>query len=285
MRRIKKGFFTGDGNAYYQPLYSNNVFIGAIRFYASTQKSSTNNLKTGQKNISASFPAYFQEKIAMLAHPIALTFFHFRLFELAMTDGLTTLYSKRQFESDIQNVFDKIKSANTRHQETMPCLVLLDLDHFKNLNDQLGHVVGDFALKSFASFFKKELPANMPLYRVGGEEFALIFTETSPKEIFEILDQIRHTLKTQKFSMTLDNDEKNFTLSFSSGIGPLRSDTLNTHSWVDLADQALYQAKKQGRDRIIVYGEKSLPNIEFFDESAIDVSSSEGFHDGVIPAL
>jgi len=127
------------------------------------------------------------------------------------------------------------------------CFAMIDLDHFKKINDNYGHPVGDHVLKNLAELLKQRLRKSDIIGRVGGEEFAVILPHTSGADAALVLDKLR-----ESFSGVRHRAENvEFTATFSCGIAEYRrgasADAVNA-----LADQALYQAKQRGRNQIVM---------------------------------
>lgn len=160
--------------------------------------------------------------------------------ELAIKDSLTGLYVRRYF-------FDRFKEEHQRSLMTKKPMSLLmcDLDHFKDCNDRYGHVVGDMILMHFAKILSK-ISDSAIVSRYGGEEFTVLLPETSKQQAFELAEQIR--IKLERQPITIRREPIGVTVSI--GIANLPDDTLDPEMLVDKADQALYEAKKKGRNRI-----------------------------------
>lgn len=154
----------------------------------------------------------------------------------ASTDSLTGLMNRRTFESRIRSL---------RRNESQFVLVMADIDHFKRVNDTHGHETGDRALKTFCEVAKSYLRQSDLIARWGGEEFALAFCDLNPAQTRDIIDRIRLGLSARLST----SDLPVFTVSF--GIVDTDSCATLEHA-IRLADDALYEAKAQGRDRSII---------------------------------
>jgi len=125
------------------------------------------------------------------------------------------------------------------------CIALLDLDHFKRINDEYGHVVGDQVLISFASCCGQQLRATDSLARFGGEEFIILLVDTRLEGAHQLLERTRNAVH----EFTLEELSDGHGIRFSAGLTQWRpGDTLD--SLVRRADEALYRAKRGGRDRV-----------------------------------
>jgi diguanylate cyclase (GGDEF)-like protein len=163
--------------------------------------------------------------------------------ELSITDPLTTLYNRRKMVEEIEQAqicYEQVKNPFT--------LAILDLDYFKQINDQYGHVFGDDALKLFASLLKENVRAEDVIARWGGEEFIILFPQTTSQEAINILDRIQGLCNTD---LLFFNEEK-VMLSFSAGVCEY-DESCDLDELIKNADQALYDAKAKGRNQIILY--------------------------------
>ena len=159
---------------------------------------------------------------------------------MANTDFLTGLYSRRYlFEAGIA-LFNNAKRSNLRLSTAM-----IDIDHFKKVNDTFGHAAGDHILSSVSSIFKKNLRKSDIVARYGGEEFCIIMIMTGSGESFKIIEKIRKLA--EKTCFVFDNNSISITLScgLTDNIEATFDETLRT------ADQLLYRAKAEGRNRTV----------------------------------
>lgn len=162
-----------------------------------------------------------------------------KLEKLAAEDSLTKLLNKRKFLEVVQN---KCKSVKSRQ-----FLAMLDLDHFKNVNDSFGHLVGDKVLKTTGEILKKYEKENIIIGRYGGEEFIIYIEHDNPSEVIQLIQQIRKEIRTSLFAIGRDK-----TLKLTVSIGLAEFDENVTFSEaIHLADQFLYSAKQNGRDCVV----------------------------------
>lgn len=162
--------------------------------------------------------------------------------ELAATDELTHILNRRAFLNILER---ELKRSN--RLETTLALLLIDLDHFKEVNDLYGHLAGDAALCEIAFLLKQSIREIDVLARYGGEEFVIILPEVAQNEALIAAERIRHLVGTHLFRK--DKDPIHLTVSIGVAIFPLSS-TNKPEDLFHLADLALYLAKKKGRNRI-----------------------------------
>jgi diguanylate cyclase (GGDEF)-like protein/PAS domain S-box-containing protein len=160
----------------------------------------------------------------------------------ATTDYLTELYNRRYFTSRLEEEVSKIK----RDKNGVTALMIFDLDKFKQINDTLGHLMGDFVLKEFADILKRNLRKTDIAGRVGGEEFAMILPNTNLKNAAILANRIREEVSNQ----TTKIDGVNINYTVSVGLTTLLYDDINSDSAFARADNALYVAKANGRNRV-----------------------------------
>lgn len=134
-------------------------------------------------------------------------------------------------------------------------MALLDIDHFKHINDSLGHDVGDRVLRDFAARLRASLNDSLPVYRVGGEEFIVLFPEAQMAAVSDMLARFRADL--QNCGVTRADDQ--VAVSFSAGLAQRTDETQTYGEIFKLADERLYKAKVTGRAKT-VYRDQTLAN-------------------------
>ena len=167
---------------------------------------------------------------------------------LAIKDELTGLINKRNFNERISAEIERAK----RHSGSLS-LAIFDIDFFKKFNDTWGHLAGDYVLKELGRIIKDNIRKSDIAARIGGEEFALILPETDIDNGYEFLERLRNTIQ----NSPLDFQGKKLKVTISGGIIDIRqiknkNININTliHESIEKADNLLYKAKKQGRNRI-----------------------------------
>lgn len=173
-----------------------------------------------------------------------------KLDNLANIDGLTGVYNHRFF----QNVLEQESKRAARNNSSLS-LLLVDIDHFKKVNDSYGHQVGDFILTQFCKTLQDHIRQYDILARYGGEEFVIILPETSAADALVVGEKLRAIIESAVFD---DNREKyQITASFGLATGTPATDENFTKSiLISAADQALYEAKEKGRNRVVSYTPK-----------------------------
>lgn len=170
--------------------------------------------------------------------------------DLADVDGLTGIYNNRYF----QGALDKELNRSARHGKPLS-LVFVDIDHFKSFNDEHGHLVGDFVLTEFCKVMSENLREYDVLARYGGEEFVVVLPETNEENACLVAEKLRAAVAAQAFS---EGREK-YSVTASFGIA-----SIDEHSefapdkteLIRMADEAVYDAKKKGRNRVAVHSVK-----------------------------
>ncbi len=157
--------------------------------------------------------------------------------KIASEDYLTETGNRRALKLYLDKLWVKIQKDNT-----LATLILLDLDHFKKINDDYGHLVGDKALVNISKLIKETLDDNYPIFRYGGEEF-LIVCPCASQDGYALAEKIRKEVK----KANLIEQSK---MTISLGVAQYNDgETLN--QWIHRVDEALYQAKNKGRDCVI----------------------------------
>src|SRR5579859_2086015 len=163
---------------------------------------------------------------------------------LSITDGLTRLYSHRHFKQRLEE-----ELVLARRYSSVLSLLILDIDHFKHYNDTYGHVAGDNVLKEVARIVKSQTAPAHIAARYGGEEMALIASETSKKQALELAEKIRREVESYSFSV----GNQTTTVTISIGVAAFPEDAQNHLDLIGKSDNALYAAKNRGRNRVIAF--------------------------------
>lgn len=164
-----------------------------------------------------------------------------------LTDPLTELLNRRAFDQNLEHHLNQW----ARHRRPF-VLVLLDVDHFKLVNDRFGHTVGDEVLKGIAGRVRSALRRSDLAFRIGGEEFAIILPETSPRAGAEVAEKLRRKVDEEPLEVS---GARTILASVSLGVGHAGAD--GARAMVDRVDRALYVAKQSGRNQVAL-AEESL---------------------------
>jgi diguanylate cyclase (GGDEF)-like protein len=165
-----------------------------------------------------------------------------RLTELAATDVLTGLPNRRQLELILEN-----ELADLRRYGGECALAMIDVDDFKPYNDTWGHLAGDAALRELAELLRARMRASDVLARYGGEEFGLVMKRTARDEALRTVDRLRSAVEAYVFHPGTGRDAP---LTISAGVAAAPEDGWEYATLVQRADEALYEAKRLGRNRV-----------------------------------
>jgi diguanylate cyclase (GGDEF)-like protein len=185
-----------------------------------------------------------EELLSTLASHAAVAIQNAMLYEQAIHDGLTGLYAHTFFQNYLEQEIKKAK-----RYETPLSLLMLDIDHFKRFNDTYGHPVGDTVLVNIAHLLKQAIRGADIAARYGGEEFTLTLPETDAKGAYLLAERLRKKVEAFDF---LKGKKKRVKITVSIGVAGYRKG-MRREVLIGQADQALYHAKREGRNRVCVY--------------------------------
>ncbi|WP_432822215.1 sensor domain-containing diguanylate cyclase, partial [Trichloromonas sp.] len=179
-----------------------------------------------------------------------------KLEKLAITDPLTGLYNRRFLERRLEE-----ELSRSGRQNLSFTVMLIDLDHFKNYNDSCGHIAGDHALRQVATLLRTMAREMDVVTRYGGEEFFIILPGTSTKEAWAAAERIRRAIAQEPFS----GEEKlpNGKLTASIGIASFPATGRTAATLIHTADIALYRAKNQGRNQVVIFEQGTPQKVAF----------------------
>lgn len=219
------------------PLISENEILGCIVAHSTIDKLTENEI------------TYITELTNQSATTIERANVYSEILQNATMDALTGLNNRRQFEIRLK---EEYSSAN--RQNTPLCAIMIDIDFFKKFNDTYGHAVGDTVLRTTASVIKEQLREYDIPSRYGGEEFCVLLPQTGIEEARIVAERLRSTVENTKIEIKSEKDEqiKNISVTISVGLAELDVRDMADDLYMK-ADRALYQAKEQGRNRVVVY--------------------------------
>ncbi len=172
---------------------------------------------------------------------------HRKIEEMAITDELTQLHNRRHFFEKLQQEHERSK----RYSHPLSC-IMMDIDYFKKVNDMYGHTAGDIVLKSVAEILKSNCRKSDSVARYGGEEFINILTETDLGGALIVAERIRSSIESNRIVL---DDGTELKVTVSLGVANISSDKWekyggDSNEIVKVADEALYRAKENGRNRV-----------------------------------
>ncbi|MGB8714780.1 MAG: GGDEF domain-containing protein [Rhodanobacteraceae bacterium] len=182
-----------------------------------------------------------------------LKYSQMRFRKIARHDGLTGAFNRQHFLEDARKVLRRMQ-----HVDDMACLVLLDLDYFKQVNDSYGHAAGDEVLTRTVAVCRQELRDSDLFGRLGGEEFGILMPSCSCAQGEEISNRIRTSLASARIQLDSGAQVK---VSASFGLACTRISGYELPQLLGVADAALYRAKNAGRNRLVVGTEKDEPGL------------------------
>ena len=169
------------------------------------------------------------------------TAYHDEIYRLTTMDGLTQIYNRRYFEEALER-----EVSRSRRYERSLALVMFDVDHFKRVNDQHGHLAGDYVLKQLASTLRTRIRREDVFARYGGEEFGMLLPEVDLAGAVKLADKVRRLVEKQRFEF----DKTTIPISISVGVAMLGSEHRDLEDLKRAADAKLYEAKAAGRNRV-----------------------------------
>ena len=169
--------------------------------------------------------------------------YHEEIYRLTIIDGLTEIHNKRY----LMEFLDRELARSARYLRPLS-LLLFDLDRFKSINDNLGHLGGDFTLRELSACVRAGIRKEELFARYGGEEFAVVLPEVTPEGAVAIAERIRKRVEIHPFQF----DETPFQVTISIGVASTNGDQpLTSVELIRLADEKLLQAKRDGRNRVV----------------------------------
>jgi diguanylate cyclase (GGDEF)-like protein len=191
-----------------------------------------------------------KDKFNILAHQFALALKRIKLYKdlerMAVTDSLTNIYTRRYF---LERFEEEIKRAMAKKIKLS--FLMLDVDHFKMVNDQYGHLTGDYVLKEVGQIIRENIREIDIAGRYGGEEFCIVLPETDLEGSQMVADRIRRVTE-ERLIKAYDTSIR---ITISIGISTYPAHGKQVEELIDKADWALYRAKAQGRNCVVSFGQ------------------------------
>ena len=164
------------------------------------------------------------------------------IYTLTICDGLTQVNNKRFFLEFIEREMGRCH----RYQRALS-LMMIDIDHFKQINDVNGHLAGDYVLRELAAAIKPRVRKEECFARYGGEEFAYVMPESGGDNTRNLAEKIRRLVEDHRFVF----EGKDIKVTLSIGVADLTGDMTEPMQFIKVADSNLYKAKKTGRNRVV----------------------------------
>ncbi len=161
--------------------------------------------------------------------------------QLTLTDALTGLYNRRHFENAFIREF-----ARAKRYKAPLSVAIIDIDYFKKINDNYGHTTGDYVLKEIAYKIMSAFRLSDMIFRYGGEEFAVILSDTPLSEAQIPLERLRNAIEETEFNIK----QNRIKTTISVGVAEISDEISSCYELFDLADKQLYQAKENGRNQV-----------------------------------
>jgi len=167
--------------------------------------------------------------------------YHEEIYTMTVTDGLTQVPNKRALMDFLGREFSRAR----RYGRNLGCL-MFDIDHFKRINDEYGHLTGDYVLRELALVVRRRIRKDEIFARYGGEEFCIILPEAEPTGMREFADLVRSIVEQHIFEF----ESEQIAVTISVGISHLTDSMDGPVDLIKAADERLYKAKHQGRNRV-----------------------------------
>lgn len=214
-------------------------------------------LLLGEKLSGASISASEKQFLELLGRMFAISLQNAELHRRSITDSLTGLFGRGHFNLRMDQEIARMKRMEEDQekekawQDIAFSLLLLDIDHFKEINDTYGHPVGDRILQRLSHILKQSVREADVVARYGGEEFAVILPEATEEVSYRTGERLRERIEEEEFKVGSFN--KTISVTVSGGVSSYPNDGESPQELIQKADEALYKAKQEGRNQIIHY--------------------------------
>ncbi len=228
------------------PIQSGDEFGDLARQFNSLRFELNHANERLQSKIEAADNKLLETNQKLLKQSLALKLMNQELQQLSITDALTGLYNRRHFDATTEADI----ALSHRHGEDNS-LLLIDIDFFKNINDEYGHDAGDVVLKEVAAVLREHTRKSDSLCRIGGEEFAILCKRADKNGAMIIAEKLRAAIAAH--SVRIGHKNISVTISIGAISIPCEPEIVNVEQFLKCADVALYQSKKRGRNRCTHY--------------------------------
>jgi len=196
----------------------------------------------GKKNAAnEQYQKHETEFLSLIGSFTSLALENARLYGMAITDGMTHLYTNRYFQIRMNEELKRFR----RYKRAFSIL-LMDIDHFKGINDTYGHQAGDYVLAETAKIIKESLRGTDLAARYGGDELAIILSETENAMSIEVAERIRQSVQAYPY----DFEGKRISVAMSIGVATIDESLVEKGRLIEKADNCLYKSKENGRNRV-----------------------------------
>lgn len=222
------------------PLVNENSLLGCIA------------AKSTEEDITEEEVNYLEQLALQSSTTINRAHVYAEILKHATLDALTGFYNRRQLEERI-----KQETASAKRQKTSLCAIMADIDYFKKVNDTYGHAAGDLVLKTVSKIMRSQLREYDIAARYGGEEFAILLPFTNEEEAAMVAERLRKSVENKVIDISKANSdikEKNIQVTISLGIYKFNG---KDDDLLKNADKALYQAKETGRNKVVIYKDRT----------------------------
>ena len=236
--KLNPQIIMNDGKVGLFALFSDKKVIGAVVAYSPVEKLS-------KKTID-----YIRQLTNQSSTTIQKAAVYAEILKYASFDALTNLNNRRQFEMRLGQ-----EVATAKRKKTDLSCIMIDIDHFKNVNDTYGHAVGDYVLSQVAKMITGTIREYDIASRYGGEEFCILLPHTKMQEAAIVAERLRKTVETTILDIksVCEFECDNFNVTISMGVNEYDQSYTTTEQIYKNADKALYRAKRSGRNRVVMY--------------------------------
>jgi len=223
------------------PLIAGQQMVGVLKMYLPL---------SGDAEEKERRLTYIDSILPELAKHVALTVRALTLHTIAVIDALTGLGTRRHFQTQL-----KASISISRRRKTTVSLIMIDIDHFKSVNDTYGHLTGDYILVGVADCLRAGLRNYDSAYRYGGEEMIIILPDTGIEEAHIIAERLREEIQDRVF---IGEKQEEIHVTASMGVAEWNEMIKNEEDLISIADKALYTSKENGRNQVTVWPTKEV---------------------------